>query len=130
MPETARTYALINILPPMAGVRAAAIGSGLLHTLLPLRLHKLGYETGAIGLVVTGYSIGFLVGCLGVPMLIRDVGHVRAHAAFAAVFALWRTRHAGKVLKEQRKGFIAYPTSSPAILEWIPFRKLRGRDRP
>jgi MFS family permease len=83
-----RSYALINILPPMAGVGSAAIGSGLLHTLLPLRLHKLGYETGAIGLVVTGYSIGFLIGCLGVPMLIRHVGHVRANAAFAATAAL------------------------------------------
>ena len=88
MAETARTYALINILPPMAGVGSAAIGSGLLHTLLPLRLHKLGYETGTIGLVVTGYSIGFLIGCLGVPMLIRHVGHVRANAAFAATAAL------------------------------------------
>jgi len=46
------------------------------------------------------------------------------------VFALWRIRRAGKVTLEQREGFVAYPTSSPAILEWIPFRKLRGRDRP
>ena len=88
MAETARSYSLINILPPMAGVGSAAIGSGLLHTLLPLRLHKLGYETGTIGLVVTGYSIGFLIGCLGVPLLIRHVGHVRANAAFAATAAL------------------------------------------
>jgi MFS family permease len=88
MVETARSYALINILPPMAGVGSAAIGSGLLHTLLPLRLHRLGYETGTIGLVVTGFSAGFLIGCLSVPLLIRSVGHVRANAAFAATAAL------------------------------------------
>jgi MFS family permease len=88
MTETARSYSLINILPPLAGVGSAAIGGGLLHTLLPLRLHRMGYETGTIGLIVTGFSIGFLAGCLTVPHLIRSVGHVRANAAFAAAAAL------------------------------------------
>jgi MFS family permease len=79
---------LANVLPPLAGIGLAAVGSGLLHTLLPLRLQAQGCSANAIGLVVTGFSIGFLVGCLGMPVLIRSVGHVRANAAFAATAAV------------------------------------------
>lgn len=88
MHSTQPTRSLLNVLPPLAGSGAASVGSGLLHTLLPLRLSRLGFETDAIGIIVTAYSVGFLIGCLGVPLLIRSVGHVRANAAFAAVTAL------------------------------------------
>lgn len=84
----ARPHSLLGVLPPLAGVGAAAVGSGLIHTLLPLRLSRLGLPTDMIGLIVTGYSLGFLAGCLGVPLLMRSVGHVRAYAAFAAAAAL------------------------------------------
>jgi MFS family permease len=84
----ARPRSLANVLPPLAGIGLAAIGSGLLHTLLPLRLQAQGCSANAIGMVVTGYSVGFLAGCLGMPVLIRSVGHVRANAAFAATAAL------------------------------------------
>jgi len=79
---------LINVLPPLAGSGCAAVGSGLLHTLLPLRLRAFGYETDSVGLVITANSMGFLIGCLTVPLLIRSVGHVRASSVFAAAVAL------------------------------------------
>jgi MFS family permease len=77
-----------DVLPPLAGSALAASGSGLLHTLLPLRLLQLGYVPSDIGWVATAYSAGFLAGCMGTAVLIRSVGHVRAYGAFAAVAAL------------------------------------------
>jgi MFS family permease len=76
-----------NVLPPLAGAALAACGSGLIHTLLPLRLLQAGYASDEIGLVATGFSAGFLAGCLANPYLIRSVGHVRAYGVSAACVA-------------------------------------------
>jgi MFS family permease len=40
-----------------------------------------------IGLIMAGYYAGYIVGTLSVPRVIRNVGHIRAFAAFAAVGA-------------------------------------------
>lgn len=77
--------ALISIFPLLLGASLFTAGSGLVNTLLPLRLSALGISTEAIGFIVTAAGVGFLVGCLFSPRLIRSVGHVRAYAAFAAL---------------------------------------------
>lgn len=76
---------LRSILPLLLGASLFTVGSGLVNTLLPLRLLALGYGTESIGMVVTASGVGFLLGCLFSPRLIRSVGHVRAYAAFAAL---------------------------------------------
>ncbi len=62
-------------------------GNGLLITLIPLRMAQGGLPTTDVGLVATGYGIGFLIGCLFATKLVRRVGHIRAFAALAAVMA-------------------------------------------
>jgi len=62
-------------------------GNGLLITLIPLRMTQGGLPTTDVGLVATGYGIGFLIGCLFATKLVRSVGHIRAFAALAAVMA-------------------------------------------
>lgn len=64
------------------------MGSGLFHTLLPLRLIAEGYGPDAVGLVVGAEGAGFLVGCIGSVRLIRSVGAVRAYAALSATSAV------------------------------------------
>jgi MFS family permease len=92
------------LVPPLASITAAAAGGGLLQTLLPLRLRALGYSTDQVGFVVTFYSLGFIIGCLGAAVLIRSVGHVRAACAFAAVAAItilvleWHPDFTGTIL--------------------------------
>ena len=44
-----------------------------------------GYSGTTAGLVVTGYGLGFLAGCVVTPRLIRNVGHIRAFAVLAAI---------------------------------------------
>lgn len=77
-----------SIASPLAGGAIHAVGSGLFHTLIPLRLVADGYGPNVVGLVVGAEGAGFLVGCLGSTRLIRSVGEVRAYAALSAISAV------------------------------------------
>lgn len=83
-----RARDIAGIIPPLASTALYAVGSGLYHTLLPLRLKELGYSDSANGLIAVCGSGGFLLGCLINARLIRAVGHVRAYAAAAAAIAV------------------------------------------
>jgi MFS family permease len=77
-----------SIASPLAGGALHAAGSGLFHTLLPLRIVANGEGANIVGLVVMAEGAGFLVGCVGSVRLIRSVGEVRAYAAFSALSAV------------------------------------------
>ena len=77
-----------SIASPLAGGAVHAIGSGLFHTLLPLKLIAEGHGPNAIGLVIGAEGVGFLLGCIGSVRLIRSVGEVRAYAALSASSAV------------------------------------------
>jgi MFS family permease len=77
-----------SVASPLAGGALHAVGSGLFHTLLPLRLVAEGHGADAIGLVVGAEGAGFLIGCIGSVRLIRSVGEVRAYAALSATSAV------------------------------------------
>jgi MFS family permease len=76
-----------SIASPLAGGAIHAVGSGLFHTLIPLRLVAEGYGANTIGLVIGAEGAGFLIGCIGSKRLIRSVGEVRAYAALSAISA-------------------------------------------
>lgn len=76
-----------SIASPLAGGAIHAMGSGLFHTLIPLRLVAEGYGANTIGLVIGAEGAGFLIGCIGSKRLIRSVGEVRAYAALSAISA-------------------------------------------
>lgn len=61
------------------------LGHGLLNTLLTLRGVAEGYSTGMVGLLMSAYFAGFLVGTWLAPSLIRRVGHIRTFAFYAGV---------------------------------------------
>jgi MFS family permease len=63
-------------------------GHGLQLTLLPLEAQTYGWSTSAIGLTGSAYYLGFIVGCLSIPRVIRRVGHIRAHTAAVALATL------------------------------------------
>ncbi|MDB5524896.1 MAG: hypothetical protein JWM58_2659 [Rhizobium sp.] len=88
MPNETRSISSWSVASPLAGGALHAVGSGLFHTLLPLRLVADGYGPNAIGLVVGAEGAGFLIGCIGSMRLIRSVGEVRAYAALSAISAV------------------------------------------
>jgi len=80
----------------VAGIFLLQAGNSLFASFLALRMNLAHFGDAVIGLVVTGYPFGFLLGCLLAPSVIRAVGHIRTFAVFAAVmssaalcFPLW-----------------------------------------
>lgn len=60
-------------------------GNAMLTTLVSLRLNIEQVSDSALGLVLALYSVGFVTGASYSIKVIRQVGHIRAYAAFAAV---------------------------------------------
>lgn len=60
-------------------------GSAVLGTLISLRLDIEGFSDASIGLIMAFYSLGFVLGAIWGSSVIRQVGHIRAYATFAAV---------------------------------------------
>ncbi len=71
----------------LAAIFVMMAGSGLLSTLIGLRLERAGSGTMVIGLVSTAYFGGLMVGALRAGNIVRRVGHIRAFAAFVALLS-------------------------------------------
>ncbi|MEX1298430.1 MAG: MFS transporter [Desulfotignum sp.] len=77
-----------NIRPFVAlysSVTLMMMGLGLLNTFLGLRLSLEGVSTQVTGLVMSAYFVGLVAGTTYCRKIIRNVGHIRAFAAFTAV---------------------------------------------
>jgi len=61
------------------------MAGGLHGLLLPVQGAIHGFTTFELGLIGTGWSAGFIAGCLLVPNIVRRVGHVRAYGVMAAL---------------------------------------------
>ncbi len=61
------------------------LGSGLLGTLLSLRMGITGLADPLIGLIMGGFYAGMILGGFVCYRIIQRVGHIRAFAAFAAL---------------------------------------------
>lgn len=88
------TSRILPISALLGGVALLLLGSGLLGTLLAVRGGLEGFGTGVIGLVMSCYFVGFLLGTVVAPAIIGRVGHIRAFAIFAAVASCTAVLHA------------------------------------
>jgi MFS family permease len=79
--------ALISVGALLLGAAILLLGNGLLGILLPVRASFEQFSTTAIGLIASGYSAGFVVGCLAMPHVVQRVGHIRTFAVMAAIAA-------------------------------------------
>lgn len=60
-------------------------GGGLQGLLLSVRGAEEGFSIFALGLIGTGWSVGFISGSIFVPKLVRRSGHIRAYSVMAAL---------------------------------------------
>jgi MFS family permease len=67
------------------GLSFLMLGNGLQGTITGWRATYEGFSAGVTGLVMTGYYIGFLLGSIISPILVRRVGHIRVFAALASL---------------------------------------------
>jgi MFS family permease len=63
-------------------------GGGLQGLLLSVRGAQENFSLLALGLIGTGWSVGFVAGSIAVPMLVQRVGHIRAFSIMAAIGSL------------------------------------------
>ncbi len=78
----------------LAGVAFLLMGSGLLGTLLAVRGRLEGFDDQTLGLIMSGYFVGFFLGTYAAPGLIQRIGHIRAFAFYAALCAATVLLHA------------------------------------
>ncbi|ALS32483.1 MULTISPECIES: MFS transporter [Pseudoalteromonas] len=64
------------------------LGNGLLNVLLPVRMGLDGVDIDTIGMVLSLYFVGLLIGALYSINLIRRVGHIRMFAGCVALGAI------------------------------------------
>lgn len=69
----------------LVGSALLLLAGGLHGLLLPIRGSIAGFTTAELGLIGTGWAVGFVAGCLIVPQIVRRVGHVRAYGVMASV---------------------------------------------
>lgn len=62
-------------------------GHGLQLALLPLRAESIGFTPTQIGMTGSAYFLGFVLGTLLTPRILRRVGHVRTFAVLGSGFA-------------------------------------------
>ncbi|MBS3745256.1 MAG: MFS transporter, partial [Wenzhouxiangellaceae bacterium] len=66
--------AIASVFTLLLGVVVILSGTGLLGTLLGVRGQLEGFSPTALGLIMSGYFAGFVVGTLLIPRLIRQAG--------------------------------------------------------
>lgn len=101
---------VIPIATLLVSVSLLLLGNGLLNTVLVLRARLEGFDEMAIGLIMSAYFLGYLVGTMAAPRMIRRIGHIRAFAFCAAVLSCIT---------------LAY-LLFPHLLPWIVLRVITG----
>lgn len=61
------------------------LGSGLLGTLVALRAGIESFPEAIIGLIMSGFFVGYVIGSYLCPQVIRNFGHIRSFSVFAAM---------------------------------------------
>lgn len=83
---------MIQLLRPLVSLLLSATllmtGSGLLSILIAVRGGAEGFSVQTIGLITSGYFVGFFLGTFLAPGLIKRIGHVRAFSFYTVVAAI------------------------------------------
>lgn len=79
---------LVLIFAPLLSLIIFTLGSGLLTTLLTVRLDAAGYGSFVIGLITASYYTGLVFGSFGISNFIKRVGHIRIYSTFASILAV------------------------------------------
>lgn len=82
---------LKSILPLIALLMGSAFlffAGGVNGLILPVRGEAEGFSGSALGLLGTGWAIGYVAGCLRTPALVGRIGHIRAFGVMCTLAAI------------------------------------------
>jgi MFS family permease len=85
---------LMPISPLLAAVALVVVGVGLLFSVMGIRANLSAFSSLTLGLVMSAYYVGFLLGSYICPLLIRRIGHIRAFSAMASLASTMPIWHA------------------------------------
>ncbi|MEH6910821.1 MAG: MFS transporter [Oceanicoccus sp.] len=77
--------ALATVSSLLLSTALVLVGHGMTLTLVPLRALNNGLSDSLIGLSASAYYLGFIMGCLYIPVLIARVGHIRSFSVLIAI---------------------------------------------
>lgn len=69
----------------LLGMGLIMLGNGLQGTLLGVRASLEEFDTAIIGIIMSGYFMGLILGCGLVPRMVARVGHIRIFGALASL---------------------------------------------
>ncbi len=84
---------LTRIFSLLLGTGILLIGGGFLFTLLGVRAGIEGFSNRTVGVIMSSYFLGFVIGSYVCPLIIRRAGHVRTFAALAAIASTMAVFH-------------------------------------
>jgi MFS family permease len=76
-----------NVASLILAVMLLQAASGILSVSTPLALNYMGASSLGVGMVAAVFSAGFMLGAWFAPDIVRQVGHIRAYSAGAAIYA-------------------------------------------
>lgn len=82
------TATLLSLLALFTSGFVIFLSHGLINILLPLRLSVENASAGSIGMIMSMFSVGLLLGGIYTRRLIIRVGHIRVYSACAALAAI------------------------------------------
>ena len=72
----------------LSGSAFLLFAGGVNALILPVRGEIEGFTAASLGLLGTGWAIGYVAGCLRTPALVAKVGHIRAFGVMCALAAI------------------------------------------
>ncbi len=76
-----------NVASLILAVMLLQAASGILSVSTPLALNYMGASSLGVGMVAAVFSAGFMIGAWFAPDIVRQIGHIRAYSAAAAIYA-------------------------------------------
>ncbi len=76
-----------NVASLIMAVMLLQAASGILSVTTPLALDYMGASALGVGTIAAVFSAGFMLGSWFAPDIVRQVGHIRAYSAAAAIYA-------------------------------------------
>lgn len=99
-----------QVAPLLLAVAILTVGHGLQGTLLGVRAGLEGMNAGNIGVIMSAYFVGFILGSVWCVRLIEIVGHIRTFAGLASVASAVALAYALEI----------------SVIGWIVLRVING----
>ncbi len=82
------TRQILPLVSLLFGMVFLMMGGGLHAILIPVRGQIEGFSPFTLGWIGTSWAVGFTIGCILIPQLVRRVGHVRTFSSLTALLAV------------------------------------------